>query len=63
MLKRTDDSSYYAFAEADYPFFVKMYEEGSITPGMAAMGQDMCERYLKHIIYEYAAPENRRESL
>lgn len=53
--------TYFDFAEDDRNFLIDAYNEGFKRPGMAAWGQSVCERYLKHIISEYANPENADE--
>ena len=54
-------NSYLSFAENDYLFFRQAYDTGNKGSALAALGQNICERYLKHIISEYAQPENRSE--
>lgn len=54
-------NSYLAFADNDYLFFRQAYDTGNKGSALAALGQSICERYLKHIISEFAQPENRSE--
>ena len=54
-------NSYLAFAENDYLFFRQAYDTGNKGSALAALGQSICERYLKHVISEFAQPENRGE--
>ena len=54
-------NSYLAFADNDYLFFRKAYDTGNKGSALAALGQSICERYLKHIISEFAQPENQNE--
>lgn len=54
-------NSYFSFAENDYLFFRHAYDSGNKGSALAALGQSICERYLKHIISEFAQPENRNE--
>ncbi|MCC2255560.1 HEPN domain-containing protein [Ruminococcus sp. CLA-AA-H200] len=54
-------NNYYDFAENDYQFFNQSYTMGIKAPAQAALGQSICERYLKHIISEYANPETDSE--
>lgn len=54
-------NSYFQFAENDYLFFKEAYLAGLKRPTLAAIGQSICGRYLKHIIHEYANPENEYE--
>ena len=56
-------NNYFEFAENDYKFFKETYEADMKRPALAAMGQSICERYLKHIINEYANPENEFEHM
>lgn len=53
--------TYADFAENDYLFFKDAYDNGMKGTPMAALGQSICERYLKHIISEYANPITERE--
>lgn len=50
-------NSYLDFAENDYMFFRQAYDSGNKGSALAALGQNICERYLKHIVSEYANPE------
>ena len=54
-------NSYLAFADNDYLFFRQVYDTGNKGSALAALGQSICERYLKHVISEFAQPENRNE--
>lgn len=56
-------TSYLDFAENDYNFFKASYNSGNKGGALAAIGQNICERYFKHIISEYAQPENARETM
>ena len=55
------ENSYLRFAENDYSFFREAYDNGNKGGPLAALGQNICERYLKHIVSEYAYPENRND--
>lgn len=55
-------NSYAEFAENDYMFFRQAYDSGNKGSALAALGQSICERYLKHIVSEYAHPETNDES-
>lgn len=57
------DNNYFGFAENDYQFFEQTYKMGIKGSAQASLGQSICERYLKHIIDEYANPEDEIESL
>lgn len=48
------ENSYLDFAENDYQFFRAAYDDGLLYGALASMGQSICERYLKHIVSEYA---------
>lgn len=50
--------SYFDFAENDYLFFRQAYDSNVRGSALAALGQNICERYLKHIISEYAIPDS-----
>ena len=52
-------NSYFDFAENDYRFFRLSYDMGNKGTALAALGQNICERYLKHIISEYANPDTQ----
>ena len=54
-------NTFFDFAENDFQFFQDAYEHGIKGSPMTAMGQNICERYLKHIINEYAHPESPEE--
>lgn len=54
-------NSYLDFADNDYMFFRQAYDSGNKGSALAALGQNICERYLKHIISEYANPETLDE--
>ena len=54
--------TYKDFADNSYAYFMFAYDNGQIFNEMGAMAQSICERYLKHLIAEYAEPENDSES-
>ena len=54
-------NSYLDFAENDYQFFRASYQNNIKGTALAALGQSICERYLKHIIDSYSYPETREE--
>ena len=56
-------NTYAEFAENDYKFFRQSYDSGNKGSALAALGQSICERYLKHIISECAHPENESEAV
>lgn len=45
--------NYYTFAENDYLFLKANIEENRIGNAMTSISQNVCERYLKHIISIY----------
>jgi HEPN domain-containing protein len=45
--------SYYDFAENDYKFYENNYQQGNEGNLMASIAQEICEKYLKHIIEDY----------
>lgn len=53
--------TYKDFADNSYAYFMFAYDNDQIFNEMGAMAQSICERYLKHLIAEYAEPENDRE--
>lgn len=55
--------TYFDFAENDYQFFRNAYDSGIKGGPLASLGQNICEKYLKHIISEYAQPETRMEEV
>lgn len=56
-------STYLDFAENDYNFFMYNFDHEVFGTSMAALGQNICERYLKHIISEYAQPCSMEEEM
>lgn len=55
------ERTYWDYAEDDRNYLKDTYEDGYKRPAMASMGQNICERYLKHIILEYSTPETADE--
>ncbi|MCD7981982.1 MAG: HEPN domain-containing protein [Clostridiales bacterium] len=51
-------NTYFDFAENDYEFFRKNYEDGTVANSMGSLAQSICERYMKHIVSEYFDPED-----
>lgn len=45
--------NYYSFAENDYLFLKANIDEKRVSNAMASLAQNICERYLKHIIEQY----------
>ena len=56
-------STYLDFAENDYNLFMYNFDHEVFGTSMAALGQNICERYLKHIISEYAQPCSVEEEM
>lgn len=50
--------NYFTYAENDYKYFKKDYNSGRVADYMGAMGQNICERYLKHIVEQNIIPQN-----
>lgn len=55
--------TYKDFADNSYQYFMFAYEHEQIFNEMGSMAQNICERYLKHIISEYAEPETDQEAV
>lgn len=45
--------NYYTFAEDDYQFLKANVEDKRISNAMTSIAQNICERYLKHLIEAY----------
>lgn len=45
--------NYYTFAENDYAFLKANMDENRISNAMTSIAQNICERYLKHLIEKY----------
>lgn len=48
--------TYLDFAENDYRYFVSSCERGDVANVMGAIAQNICEKYMKHLIDEYDKP-------
>ncbi|MGN0483403.1 MAG: HEPN domain-containing protein [Lachnospiraceae bacterium] len=55
--------TYYDFAYDDYRYFNSSYERGEVWNSMAALAQNSCEKFLKHMIDVYKKPVNTMDSL
>ena len=55
-------NSYKDFADDDYEFYIKALEEGNVPNSIGATSQNICERYLKHIIDKYFIPSSDDEN-
>lgn len=53
--------SYLDFAEDDYAFLKSAYDDGLVYNAMASIAQNICEKYLKHIVDKYVEPEDQTE--
>lgn len=49
--------TYFDFAENDFQYFMNSYKHGFVANAMAADAQEICEKYMKHILSEYYDPE------
>ena len=45
--------TYYDLAENDYQFLLKDWQDGRVGNIMCSSAQNICERYLKHVIDTY----------
>lgn len=57
-----DLKTYYDFAENTYHFLINAYNQGLVANAMGAMAQEICEKYLKHLIEEYIIPQNSQDN-
>ncbi|MDO5145632.1 MAG: HEPN domain-containing protein [Eubacteriales bacterium] len=55
--------TYKDFADNSYQYFMFAYNNNQLFNEMGAMAQNICERYLKHIISEFAEPETDKEAM
>lgn len=53
--------TYLDFAENDYLWFVNSYQNHFVANGMAAQAQEICEKYMKHVIDTYHKPVTSQE--
>lgn len=53
--------NYFDFAENDYQFFMAAYKNHIVANQMGAIAQGICEKYLKHVITEYCAPQSSEQ--
>lgn len=58
-----DRLTYFNYAEADRDALQKIYQAGMKENFMAGLAQNICERYMKHLIEKYVGPENREDLL
>ncbi|WP_148410964.1 HEPN domain-containing protein [Murimonas intestini] len=57
-----DLKTYYDFADNTYHFLINAYEQDFVANAMGAMAQEVCEKYLKHLIEEYIVPKDLQEN-
>ncbi|MCR1839578.1 HEPN domain-containing protein [Murimonas intestini] len=57
-----DLRTYYDFADNTYHFLINAYEQDFVANAMGAMAQEVCEKYLKHLIEEYIVPKDLQEN-
>lgn len=46
-------NNYFDFAENDFQYFLHSYKSGFVANAMAADAQEICEKYMKHIVDTY----------
>lgn len=56
-------NNYWDFAENDYEYLMKSYENGIVANAMAALAQGVCEKYMKHIISECYIPASAEQDM
>ena len=56
-----DTKSYLSFAEDDYKYFMDSYNANLRANAMAAIAQNACEKYLKHLIDNYTNATTAQE--
>ena len=55
-------NTYLGCAENDYYFFAEDIQKGRVANYLASMAQNICERYLKHIINSEYNPTSTEEN-
>lgn len=53
--------NYFTYADNEYKYFMKDYKDGRVADYMAAMGQSICARFLKHIVEQKFIPTSESE--
>lgn len=53
--------TYFDFAENDFQYFMASYKSGIVANAMAADAQEICEKYMKHILNTYYDPETPQQ--
>lgn len=56
-------NTYLDFAENDFQYFMDSYNRGMVANAMAADAQEICEKYMKHILNEYYDPETQQQEV
>lgn len=56
-------NNYFEFADDDCKYFLEDYNKGRVANYMGAMAQNICERYMKHLVESYIQPTSREEQL
>ena len=57
-----EELNYRFFADDDYQYFKKSIEAGLFANKLGANAQEICEKYLKHLVSEYCIPENDQDA-
>ena len=55
--------TYFDFAENDYGYFWHSFEQGIVANAMAADAQEICEKYMKHLIDQYFTPVTQEQQM
>lgn len=50
--------TYFDFADNDREYLLEDYKNGRVANYMGSMAQNICERYMKHIIDRYDEPQD-----
>lgn len=53
--------TYFDFAEDDYLFLQNAYKRGDVANAMGAIAQNICERYMKHLVDKFDLPDTKEE--
>jgi len=53
---------YKFYADDDYEYFTESMKSGFMRNHMASQAQEVCEKYLKHLIDKYIIPETKEEN-
>lgn len=54
--------TYYDFADNDFQFLTASYKNGLVANAMGALAQQICEKYLKHLVDVYIVPDKFEEN-